>query len=280
MSVPTEQSTQYQLFHDIVFSTITEKLDPLNKKEQSKSKQRRSSRKASINSKAAAVSTLDSTSTEIDPTSTHTNIPDVDLSSLADFSSYIATEIFVSLPHSVRTLTHSAASTLPPEHTPPLTLSILESLSHPIPPSVPDTLSAYSLASTDDLPTFLSPVLHSYLTALLTPPPPPSSTRPSTNECELCYRTHLPLTYHHLIPKSTHAKVLKRGWHGDISKDELNKVAWLCRACHSWVHRQRSNEELARDWYSMERIRGDEGEGLGGVEAWVSWVGGVRWKKR
>ena len=35
------------------------------------------------------------------------------------------------------------------------------------------------------------------------------------------------------------------------------------------------NEELARKWFTMERIREVEG-----VEGWVRWVGGVRWKKR
>lgn len=55
----------------------------------------------------------------------------------------------------------------------------------------------------------------------------------------------------------------------------LNKVAWLCGACHSFVHRMASNEELAREWHDVERIleRDD-------VHRWKGWVGGVRWKKK
>jgi hypothetical protein len=69
-----------------------------------------------------------------------------------------------------------------------------------------------------------------------------------------------------------HAKVLKRGWHEEW---ELNKVAWLCRACHNFVHRVATNEELARDFYSVELLRERED-----VARFVGWVGGVRWKTR
>lgn len=91
----------------------------------------------------------------------------------------------------------------------------------------------------------------------------------------------MPLTYHHLIPKAAHARVLKRGWH---TEDRLNSVAWLCRACHSFVHRLAGNEELAKKYYTVELIveGGTEGdvEMRERVDAWVKWVGGVRWKSR
>ena len=44
-------------------------------------------------------------------------------------------------------------------------------------------------------------------------------------ECEICGR-NCPLTYHHLIPRSTHVKVLRKKWH---PPERLNVVAWLCR---------------------------------------------------
>ena len=69
-----------------------------------------------------------------------------------------------------------------------------------------------------------------------------------------------------------HAKVLKRGWHEEW---ELGNVAWLCRACHSFVHRMASNEELAREWCTVEKILGRED-----VRDWANWVGRVRWKAR
>jgi len=44
-------------------------------------------------------------------------------------------------------------------------------------------------------------------------------------ECEICGR-NCPLTYHHLIPRSTHTRVLRKKWH---PPERLNIVAWLCR---------------------------------------------------
>jgi hypothetical protein len=62
----------------------------------------------------------------------------------------------------------------------------------------------------------------------------------------------------------------------------LNRVAWLCRACHSFVHRMASNEELAKGYYTMELVRdgGVQGERREMVDGWCKWVGGVRWKSR
>lgn len=61
-------------------------------------------------------------------------------------------------------------------------------------------------------------------------------------------------------------------------------MAWLCRACHSFVHRLASNEELAKKYYTVDLIRdgGTEGdsEKREEVEAFARWVGGVRWKSR
>jgi 5-methylcytosine-specific restriction endonuclease McrA len=90
--------------------------------------------------------------------------------------------------------------------------------------------------------------------------------------CELCARDWVPLTYHHLVPRAVHAKARARGWHPAW---RLDAVAWLCRACHDFVHRAASNEELAQRWWSVERLRQRDD-----VQAWVRWVGRVRWKKR
>ena len=49
----------------------------------------------------------------------------------------------------------------------------------------------------------------------------------------------------------------------------------LCRACHSFVHRIASNEELAKDYYTVERLLARDD-----VQAFAKWVGGVRWKSR
>jgi len=41
------------------------------------------------------------------------------------------------------------------------------------------------------------------------------------------------------------------------------------------VHGLAGNEELAREWYSVELLRGRED-----VRRWAGWMGKVRWKKR
>lgn len=74
---------------------------------------------------------------------------------------------------------------------------------------------------------------------------------------------------------------MKRGWH---TEEKLNSVAWLCRACHSFVHRLVGNEELAKSYYTVELIREggvqEDPDKRAEVEGWVRWVGGVRWRSR
>lgn len=113
----------------------------------------------------------------------------------------------------------------------------------------------------------LREVIGEYSDAACAPPPVWSHTRPG--ECEMCERA-VPLTYHHLVPKETHKKVLKRGWH---EKWVLDSVAWLCRPCHSFVHRVATNEELARDFYTVEKLMDRED-----VAKWAAYVGRQRWK--
>ncbi|PPQ99615.1 hypothetical protein CVT24_005193 [Panaeolus cyanescens] len=174
-------------------------------------------------------------------------LPDVDNASedladpLDDFATYLAAETWDALPPSLRDL---AFSTTPiPSYTTPA------SLPFSIPPTIPDTLIAYSLASDeDDVQKFIHKVVSTYIDSATAPPPVWKATR--TEECEICER-QVPLTYHHLIPRSTHDKVLKKGWHPE---EMLNSVAWLCRQCHSAVHHVAPNEELARNFYTVELL--------------------------
>lgn len=142
-------------------------------------------------------------------------------------------------------------------------------------PTVSDSLCSYGLLKdASDLDHFLEPVFNNYLTAATAAPPEytPSVTTSRPSGCEICEREHLPLTYHHLIPRQVHAKAVKRGWHKEW---ELNKVAWLCRACHSFVHRIASNEELAKELYDVDLLLERED-----VQRFAAWVGRVRWKAR
>lgn len=193
---------------------------------------------------------------------------------LVEFVDYIAEEAWHTLPAELKELTCDALQDkrLADICTLPISSELVDTIANLLPHSIEDTLRTYRLISppTSDLPSFLTPILTSYISATTSPPPHPSSTRASA--CEICDRDWIGLTYHHLIPRAVHAKVLKRGWHPE---SKLNDVAWLCRACHSFVHRMAGNEELARQWWSVERISARED-----VQRWRRWVGGVRWKKR
>ncbi|KAI9045791.1 uncharacterized protein KD926_007094 [Aspergillus affinis] len=199
---------------------------------------------------------------------------------LADFIDFLATEIFTSFPTDLQTLTyttiqHSPALRnryTPDPKLPATTLSVILTT---LPSSVPDTLIAYGLlpASADiesDVSDFLARVVSEYVGAVTRAPPVWATTR--TDACEICERDWIPLSYHHLIPRGVHDKVRKKGWHEEWM---LNSVAWLCRACHSFVHRMASNEELAREWFTVDRILERED-----VRDWARWVSRVRWKAR
>lgn len=145
----------------------------------------------------------------------------------------------------------------------------------PLPLAIADSLVTYSLIVDPlDLDRFLETPLNAYVSSVSAAPPEhtPAIAASRPDGCEICQREHLPLTYHHLIPRAVHAKAVKRGWHKEW---ELNKVAWLCRACHSYVHRVASNEMLAKELFSVERLMERDD-----IQKWAQWVGRVRWKAR
>jgi len=169
---------------------------------------------------------------------------------LDDFTSYLASEVWPSLPKYLHDASYESISsnnqlremTSDPSSIPLDTI--------PIPTSFFDTLTSYSLfGDADDCLRFLRKALSDYLTEATAPPPVWKQTR--TEECEICERSWVRLTYHHLIPRSVHAKVLKKKWHPESM---LNSVAWLCRACHSAVHHVASNEDLAQSFYTVDLL--------------------------
>lgn len=180
---------------------------------------------------------------------------------------FLASEVFDSLPSEFQTISFPITQEKPNLLDQLTSRLSIEHLSDHLPASVTDSLTAYTLPAPLPL---LTTALPAYLTTATAPPPIWSDTRPAA--CELCHRDWIPLTYHHLIPRSTHKKAVQRNWH---PKDQLNKVAWLCGACHRCVHRVAGNEELARSFHTLEALRGRDD-----VRRFAEWVGGVRWKKR
>ena len=193
---------------------------------------------------------------------------------LTDQRQYLSQEIFTGLDEQLRNLSYvhiQDDSNLAARVSTPLDSESYEQIFATISPDVLDSLSSYSvLPEAVDPARALEPVFNAYIDAASAPPPEHNYSKRS-EECELCERSQLPLTYHHLIPRQVHAKAIKRGWAKDW---EVQKVAWLCRACHSFVHRFASNEELARDLNTVEKLLEKEE-----IISYARWVGRIRWKK-
>jgi 5-methylcytosine-specific restriction endonuclease McrA len=81
--------------------------------------------------------------------------------------------------------------------------------------------------------------------------------------CELCGRTTVPLTEHHLIPRARHNKRVKR----DLGEDR-KKTAMLCRPCHNQIHDLFTEKELERKYYTIDLLKKNEN-----VVVWIEWVG-------
>ncbi|KAL4811526.1 hypothetical protein BDV18DRAFT_129549 [Aspergillus unguis] len=265
MASSDSTDSNYAVFRECVSSVIIARSNQ-HKPSKTKRKQHRQ-KTARRKGNAESADESSSSSTPAAATATEGENPE----ELADFIDFIASEIFTALPDNLQTLSYSAVQHSPALSTAysvPLAHSTLESLSNPLPSSIHDTLATY----TPDLDaiTLLNKALTEYIPSVTRPPPVWASTRASA--CEICERDWIPLSYHHLIPRGVHDKVRKKGWHDEWM---LNSVAWLCRACHSFVHRMASNEELAREWFTVERILERED-----VRDWARWVGRVRWKAR
>lgn len=70
-----------------------------------------------------------------------------------------------------------------------------------------------------------------------------------TGLCEMCARP-MNLTAHHVIPRVTHAKYLRKGY----SKEYLNTCIMICRQCHSKIHVIEDNKTLAREYNTLDKL--------------------------
>lgn len=87
----------------------------------------------------------------------------------------------------------------------------------------------------------------------------------TANGCQLCGRSGLPLTRHHLIPRSRHNKARTQR---SFSRQEMSgDIAMLCRPCHSQIHRIFANQELADYYHTIARLQEHRQ-----VQGFVQWV--------
>lgn len=81
--------------------------------------------------------------------------------------------------------------------------------------------------------------------------------------CLLCGRD-MPLTWHHLIPRTTHKKLLKRNLY---TTKELNRGIMICRPCHSAIHKLIDEETMAAEFNTLEKLESYEP-----VQKWVAYA--------
>lgn len=67
------------------------------------------------------------------------------------------------------------------------------------------------------------------------------------------------LTYHHLIPKSTHTKSRKR-------KYEVSEQILLCEFCHKQIHLMFTNKELADKLNTIEKLKDKK------IKNWLNFI--------
>ncbi|CAG8588263.1 10884_t:CDS:2, partial [Ambispora gerdemannii] len=74
--------------------------------------------------------------------------------------------------------------------------------------------------------------------------------------CQLCHR-HMRLSFHHLIPRYTHKKVLKRKL---FTKEEvLTRGVMICGPCHKACHKMISHYDMAYTYNTLEMLRQHDG---------------------
>lgn len=139
----------------------------------------------------------------------------------------------------------------------------MSSLIAPLPLSVADSLVTFGVVKAQaDVDIFLAQILRVYVGSGTAQHATAAATDTKPEACELCERSWIPLTQHHLVPRAIASKAVKRGW---VDDRETSNLAWLCRACHNFVHRMASHEELAKDGRSIQQLldRHD-------IQKWVS----------
>jgi len=69
--------------------------------------------------------------------------------------------------------------------------------------------------------------------------------------CLMCQRQEIPLTFHHLIPKTLHSK---KWYKKNYSQIDLDKGIDICQDCHEAIHDFISEKDLGRDYNSLSLL--------------------------
>ncbi|KAK0713035.1 hypothetical protein B0T26DRAFT_781052 [Lasiosphaeria miniovina] len=282
----------YEQFRDILSSALIEQLaqpGPRRSRRQQRQRQRQRAKKPAGSPSPSFLATAREKSTGPPEAIADADAVDDDLT---DFVEYIASAIFAALPAELQEIDYGAwaadkpSSPLQQRYALPLSSDAVGDMlrlttSGGVDASISESLAAYGVTTNTSgvepepepetgMAELLAPVVTAYISSATAAPAPASATKGLVTGCELCGRDWINLTYHHLIPRMVHAKVVKRGWH---RADELQNVAWLCGACHRFVHRFAGHEDLARRFYTVELLLEQPA-----VAAFAEWAGRLRWK--
>lgn len=93
----------------------------------------------------------------------------------------------------------------------------------------------------------------------------PTSHDPSPPRCELCQRTGLRLTRHHLIPRARHNKPRTQRTYS--RQDMTGRIAMVCRPCHATIHHHLTEQQCAEHYPSVEALLGHPE-----IARFVGWV--------
>jgi hypothetical protein len=64
--------------------------------------------------------------------------------------------------------------------------------------------------------------------------------------CEGCRAFKVPVTRHHLVPKSVEGKWARVARsQSPVTRDPVKLTVWLCDPCHVLIHQRFTNEQLA-----------------------------------
>lgn len=72
--------------------------------------------------------------------------------------------------------------------------------------------------------------------------------------CELCGR-HRSVTFHHLIPRTVHSN---KWFKKRFTREEMNSGIYICRSCHSYLHKHFTHKQLARELNTKEALLSNE----------------------
>lgn len=82
--------------------------------------------------------------------------------------------------------------------------------------------------------------------------------------CDLCLRSEIVTTGHHLIPRTMHSKKRIRR---DYTRIEMNKRVPFCKECHKQIHKLFTERELAYTYNTLEILKAQSS-----VQKWIAFV--------